>query len=59
VFRHQYDDRMSDDAMAIDDEEVNWTFSAGIDERLGVPPRPVVSVFGVESPPRSSLLAHL
>ena len=30
MFNHQYDDTMSDDAMAIDDKAINWTFSAGI-----------------------------
>ena len=30
MFNHQYDDKMSDDAMEIDGKEVNWTFSAGL-----------------------------
>ena len=29
-FNTQYDDKMSDDAMNIDDKEINWTFSVGV-----------------------------
>jgi hypothetical protein len=30
MFNTQYDEKMSDDAMALDDRQINWTFTAGV-----------------------------